>query len=82
MSTDSSDTDGGLLSRGHEITRQVAWLSRYEGLSLEAAIDLAQAEGRRVRVIHPGDIITLEFNTQRLNLDLDDAGALVRIHAG
>ena len=35
-----------------------------------------------VRVIRPGDLVTLDFNPQRLNFELDEAGAIARIRCG
>ena len=58
------------------------WLERYNGLSVEAAVALAADEGRPVRVLHPGDVVTLEFQPDRVNLQLDNDGALARVTAG
>ena len=57
-------------------------MSRYEGLSLDAAVELAEDEGRRFRVIRPGEPQIANYVPSRLNLVLDDTGLLVRIHAG
>jgi len=60
----------------------VGWLSSYEGLSLDAAVELAEAEGRRFRVVRPGEPQIANHAPSRVNLVLDDTGLLVRIHAG
>jgi hypothetical protein len=37
---------------------------------------------RTVRVLHPGDIVTMEFRGNRLNVHLDAAGKIERITCG
>ncbi len=37
---------------------------------------------RVVRVLHPGDIVTMEFRGDRLNVHLDAAGKIERIVCG
>ena len=34
------------------------------------------------RVLRPGQMVTMEFNAQRLNLDLDAAGVITRARCG
>jgi hypothetical protein len=34
------------------------------------------------RVLRPGQVVTLEFNAQRLNLDLDSANVVTRARCG
>ncbi len=34
------------------------------------------------RVLRPGQVVTMEFNAQRLNLDLDGAGLITRARCG
>ncbi len=34
------------------------------------------------RVLRPGQVVTMEFNAQRLNLDLDAAGVIIRARCG
>ncbi len=34
------------------------------------------------RVLRPGQVVTMEFNAQRLNLDLDTAGVITRARCG
>ncbi|WP_432521016.1 I78 family peptidase inhibitor [Kineococcus sp. SYSU DK006] len=58
------------------------WLRDFVGLSLEAAIERAAAEGRPVRVLHPGSDVTLDFRPDRLNLRLDASGDLQDVSAG
>lgn len=59
-----------------------AWLRGYEALGLEQALALAVSEHRRYRVIRPADAVTLDLNSSRLNLWLDDDGNLARMTAG
>lgn len=35
-----------------------------------------------VRIIPPGGIVTMEYNPKRLNIDLDNAGRIVRFWCG
>lgn len=35
-----------------------------------------------VRSLKPGQVVTMEFNASRLNIDLDDAGAVVSVRCG
>jgi hypothetical protein len=35
-----------------------------------------------IRVIRPGDVVTMDFNPQRLNAELDELGKIVRIRCG
>ena len=37
---------------------------------------------RAVRVLHPGDIVTMEFRGDRLNVHLDADGKIERINCG
>ncbi len=34
------------------------------------------------RVLRPGQVVTMEFNAQRLNLDLNAAGVIIRVRCG
>ena len=58
------------------------WLADFAGLSLTAALEKAEAEGRPVRVLHPWSDMTLDFRPDRLNLRLDAAGDLDEMSAG
>ncbi|NIZ90331.1 I78 family peptidase inhibitor [Kineococcus rubinsiae] len=58
------------------------WLRDFAGLSLEAAIAKATAEGRAIRVIRPGSEVTLDFRPDRLNLRLNAGGELDELSAG
>lgn len=41
-----------------------------------------QAGAQSVRVLAPGDAVTLEYNAQRLNVDIDEAEVIQRINCG
>ncbi|MDR3427353.1 I78 family peptidase inhibitor [Silvimonas sp.] len=41
-----------------------------------------QSASKLVRVIKPGDAVTMDFNTQRLNLDVDEAGVIKKAACG
>jgi len=34
------------------------------------------------RVLHPGDVVTMEYRTGRLNLDVDERNVIVRLRCG
>ena len=62
-------------------------LSRAEGFigkrSDAVAEDARAAAGAKsVRVIRPGQAVTQDYRTDRLNLETDDAGIVVRTHCG
>jgi hypothetical protein len=40
------------------------------------------AGARSVRVLAPGDAVTLEYNSQRLNIDIDEAEVIQRVNCG
>ncbi len=46
-----------------------------------SAFDEAAWE-KPVRIIPPGGIVTMEYNPQRLNIDLDSRGQIVRFWCG
>lgn len=41
-----------------------------------------QADARLVRVIKPGDAVTMDYNITRLNLEVDDAGVIKKASCG
>jgi hypothetical protein len=41
-----------------------------------------QAGAQRARVLRPGTAVTLEYDSQRLNLDTDDADVITRASCG
>jgi hypothetical protein len=80
---------GGLVDaeEGHRrwteaVAEQMAWIERYRLLSMEAALALAQQEGRPVRVIGPRDGVRADLIPQRLNIRIDDDGAMIEMSAG
>jgi starvation-inducible outer membrane lipoprotein len=42
----------------------------------------ARAGAKTVRVLKPNQIVTMEFNAERLNLSVDDAGRVTRVACG
>lgn len=40
------------------------------------------AGARSVRVLAPGDAVTLDYNSQRLNIDIDEAEVIQQINCG
>ena len=59
-----------------------AWVADYQGLSADAARQRAADDGRPVRIVHPGDMVTMDYLPSRLNICLDDDGGLDRLTAG
>ncbi|WP_431098009.1 I78 family peptidase inhibitor [Polaromonas aquatica] len=41
-----------------------------------------RAGARTVRVLKPGQVVTMEFNAERLSLSVDDAGRVTRVNCG
>lgn len=41
-----------------------------------------RAGAKTVRVLKPGQIVTMEFNAERLSLSVDDAGRVTRVSCG
>ncbi len=61
---------------------QALWL---EGkVPTEAEVEQARTDSgvEVVRVLKPGQMVTMEFNASRLNIDVDDAGAVVSVRCG
>lgn len=53
-------------------------------LATQALLEAArvQAGAQTARVLRPGQMITKEFNFQRLNLDVDAAGRVTKVYCG
>jgi len=49
-----------------------------------ALVDQAQSQAgaQTTRVLSPGDAVTMDYNSQRLNIDIDEAESIVRITCG
>lgn len=43
---------------------------------------LQRSGARTLRMIRPGDAVTMEFSSQRLNLELDPDGRVTRVRCG
>lgn len=50
----------------------------------EAEVEQARSDSGAevVRVLEPGQVVTMEFNASRLNIDVDEAGAVVSVRCG
>jgi len=59
-----------------------SWVNEYDGLELDTALARANEEGRLVRVLHPGQPMTLDWRPTRLNIYVDESGAATRFTAG
>lgn len=71
--------DSGLLER----TPDTCGLSEHDGLVGQplTAFDPASRD-RPVRVVRPGQIVTNEYNPQRMNIDLDGQDQIKAIRCG
>lgn len=55
------------------------------GRNADAALEneaRTRAGAKTVRVLKPNQIVTMEFNAERLNLSVDDAGRVTRVSCG
>jgi len=55
------------------------------GRSADAALEneaRTRAGAKTVRVLKPNQVVTMEFNAERLNLSVDDAGRVTRVNCG
>jgi hypothetical protein len=55
------------------------------GRNADAALEneaRTRAGAKTVRVLKPNQIVTMEFNAERLNLSVDDAGRVTRVACG
>ena len=76
-------TGGPLPPQRDPCTAQAA--DRYVGQVaspdvVEQARRAAQADV--ARVLHPGDVVTMEYRTGRLNLEVDERNVIVRLRCG
>jgi len=58
------------------------WFEPYRGLDYQEALDRAEAEGRVVRVLRPGDMWFDDLVFGRLTLQIDAGEKLVKIFPG
>ena len=58
------------------------WIEHFANLSLEDALSLAASHGRPVRVLRPGEAMTMDFSPDRVNLLLDNDGHLAQVTWG
>lgn len=61
---------------------ETAWIADFTGLPLAGVLALADQQGRAVRTVRPGDAVTMDWRPQRLNVHVDEHGALVSVRAG
>ena len=55
------------------------------GRNVDAALEgdaRTRAGAKTSRVLKPGQVVTMEFNAERLNLSVDDAGRVTRVSCG
>lgn len=55
------------------------------GRNADAALEneaRTRAGAKTVRVLKPNQVVTMEFNAERLNLSVDDAGRVMRVACG
>jgi hypothetical protein len=49
----------------------------YVGLDERSAIERAGTDGHAVRIVHPGEMVTMEYRSDRLTVQVDDAGRVL-----
>ena len=55
------------------------------GRNVDAALEneaRTRAGAKTVRTLRPNQVVTMEFNAERLNLTVDDAGRVTRVSCG
>lgn len=55
------------------------------GRNADAALEneaRTRAGAKAVRVLRPNQVVTMEFNAERLNLTVDDAGRVTQVNCG
>ena len=55
------------------------------GRTVDAALEneaRTRAGAKTVRTLRPNQVVTMEFNAERLNLTVDDAGRVTRVNCG
>ncbi|WP_432541532.1 I78 family peptidase inhibitor [Kineococcus sp. SYSU DK002] len=57
-------------------------MREFEGLPWPEAVATARARGRAVRVLRPGEAVTLDLRPDRLNVHLDGDDRLDHLSAG
>jgi hypothetical protein len=58
------------------------WFAPYRDLDYRSALELAQSDGRPVRVIRPGGAWQSDLAFERLNIQIDSDEKVVRIWPG
>lgn len=58
------------------------WLASLHGQHASGVATNLRSNGKLVRVIHPGDAVTLDHNPRRLNLVVDGSGAITDATCG
>jgi hypothetical protein len=53
-----------------------------EFVGRDATVLLATTFAQPIRVIRPGEAVTLDFNPERINVELDAAARIVRVTCG
>lgn len=53
-----------------------------EFVGQEASTVTAAMFAAPVRIIHPGDMVTMDFNPERLNFEVDAGGRITRVYCG
>lgn len=61
---------------------QPQWLDGYRDLDVDGIRSRAESEGRPVRVVGPGELVTMEHLADRVTVWTDDEGRPERVTAG
>ncbi|MEO1014985.1 MAG: I78 family peptidase inhibitor [Pseudomonadota bacterium] len=82
----SSDmtTDGGDVTQSPKgfDDPDACGASRYESLIGTNIAAVTLPEGRKVRVLKPGAIATMDYSPNRLNIHVDEDGVITRVRCG
>ena len=70
-------------TRWHRLQRAGRPVCHREDSSASVVEEARQRSGSYMaRVLRPGQVVTMEFNAQRLNLDLNAAGVITGVRCG
>ncbi|HZF99194.1 MAG TPA: I78 family peptidase inhibitor [Pseudoxanthomonas sp.] len=61
---------------------QAKWLGGKKATQAELEQARSDAGARTVRTLKPGQVVTMEFDATRLNVELDEAGVVASVRCG
>lgn len=78
----SAQAQGGDSAAGSCDARAAQFAVGYASTDALAAEVRRRSGARVVRVIHPGDMVTQEFNADRVNIELEAGNRVARVRCG